>query len=138
MSGIISSLLPNIDEILGVRDTLGAALKEVYLVTRTWSGDEVGEGTPTVEKVRMLPSPGIKQFSAESAALQGGNVQQGDIMLKMISKNSYPDEKVVRCEAPSVNVEKYYEVGGVQYEVKGITEKHLTWSVHLRRRSNQE
>lgn len=135
---IVSDLLSSVDEILALRDTLGAALKPVHLVTRTWSGEEIGDGTTEIEKTQVLPSPRVVQFTAESAALQGGNVQQGDIMLKQISKNSFPDESVVRCEAPARNIEKYYEVGGVQYEVKGITEKHLTWSVHLRRRSNQE
>lgn len=134
---IVSDLKPGLNAILGIRDDLGAALKEVYLVTRSWSGGELGEGDPTEIKVRMLPSPRVVEFKHDLRIKEGGAVQQGDILLKMISKVSFPKQCDVDGSTNSQNVEKFYEVGGILYRVVGVTEKHLTWNVLLRPISNQ-
>lgn len=134
---VIASLLPDLNSILGVRDQVGAALKPVEIVTWTWSGREIGDGDKVVTKVPVTPSPRIVEFAADSRVLQGGAVKAGDIMLKMISKATFPTLVQVDGSVPSRKVEKFYDVGGVQYQVIGVTEKHLTWNVHLRRRSSQ-
>ena len=133
----IKSLLVNADTILGVRDRVGAALKEVFIVTRTWTGDEVGAGQSEDQKDRMLPSPRIVEFTNDVRLNEGGQIKRDDILLKMISKQKYPTENLIDCVSNKKHIEKFYEVGGIRYSVIGVTEKHITWNVLLRRTSKQ-
>ena len=138
MSGIVDSLLTNVDSILGLRDSIGAALKRVDIVTRTWSGTEIGDGTATDVYVQMLPSPRIVVYNNDVRLVEGGAVRQGDILMKMISKNLYQTQAVVELrDNSSPNVEKFYALGGVLYRVVTVTEKHVTWNVLIRRVAQQ-
>ena len=137
MSGIIDSLKDCADSILGVRDGIGAALKPVFLFTRQWSGESPGDGIATDEETQVLPSPRVQDFSHSLSLREGGRVQQGDIFLRGISKNSYPDKNIVSCKSPTKRIEKFYRVGDDLYNVISVVEKHLTWSVQLRRLSSQ-
>ena len=137
MSGIVDDLRSNVDSILGLRDSLGVGLKKVYLVTRTWSGSELGAGTKTITKTQMLPSPHVVEFMDSYKIKEGGAIQQGDIMLKMISKQSYPIRTDVDCTTTAQNIEKFYEVGGILYRVIMVKEKHVVWDIQLRRDSRQ-
>lgn len=137
MSGVISDLLPDIDDILGVRDEIGAALKVVKIYTKTWSGSELGDGTAITTNVTITPSPRVVEFKFDKKIPEGGAVKHGDIFLKQISKNAFPTVADVDCVPANKKIEKYYDVGGIQYECIGVIEKHLTWSVHLRRKSHQ-
>lgn len=134
---VVSDLLSNVDSILGIRDDIGAALKEVWLVTRAWRGSEPGDGTYVETKVRMLPSPRVVEYTDQARIREGGAVQQGDIMLKMISKQSFPEAADIDCSSGDASVEKFYEVGGSLYRVVSVTEKHVTWSVLLRKLTSQ-
>jgi hypothetical protein len=132
---IVSDLLGDVDSILSVRDQIGAALKPVYLVTRTWSGSELGEGTASVTKTQMLPSPRVVEFKHDLRLVEGGFVKAGDILLKMVSKQSYATESLLDGTSNVANVEKLYEVGGILYRPINVREKHVTWTVLLRRLS---
>jgi hypothetical protein len=133
----LAGIRSNLNSILGLRDSLDVALKPVHIVTRTWSGPELGHGTKTEARVRVLPSPRVFEFKNDVRLVEGGTIQQGDILLKMISKQSYPTQNLVDCSVTAENIEKFYEVGGILYRVVAVTEKHLTWSVLLRRLSQQ-
>lgn len=137
MSGVVAGVLANVNSILGLRDSLGAALKDVYLVTRTWSGTELGDGTATDTKVKMVPSPRVVEFKHDTRIVEGGAIKQGDILLKMVSKQTYPTETMVDGKSDIDNVENLYEVGGVLYRVINVKEKHVTWSILLRRLSSK-
>lgn len=137
MSSIVANLKPGLDSILGIRDEIGAALKPVFLVTRTWSGTEIGDGTKKETRSEVRPSPGIRQYTNDLRITEGGAVKQGDVLLKMISKQSFPTEKDVDCSVSSNTVEKFYEVDGILYRVVNVREKHLTWDVLVRRVSDQ-
>lgn len=137
MTSVVSDLLGGVDDILGLRDDIGAALKEVHLVTRSWRGSEPGDGTYVESKVRMLPSPRVVEFTDSHKIREGGAVQQGDIMLKMISKNLYPKAADLDCSSGDAAVERFYEVGGSLYRVVTVTEKHVTWNVLLRKLTAQ-
>jgi hypothetical protein len=137
MSGVISSLKPNIDDILGVRDEVGAALKVCKIVTRSWSGSELGDGTATTASATISPSPRVLEFSFDRKLPDGGAVKHGDIILKLISKNQFSSVDKIDGTVNSPNIEKFYDVGGIKYEVVAVTEKHLWWNVHLRRKSYQ-
>ena len=135
--GVVQGVLENVNSILNHRDLLGAALKPVYFVTRTWSGTELGDGTVTETRSQMLPSPRVVEFSHDVRLTEGGNAKKGDIMLKMVSKQTYPTQDLLDCTTPSANIEKLYEVGGVLYRVANINERHVTWNLLLKRLTQQ-
>lgn len=135
-TGVIDSLLPAIDSILGVRDQIGAVIQPVYLVTRTWSGTQVGDGAATDTEAQLLPSPGLKNFAQDIRLREGGAVKQSDIILTNVSKNSYTEAQL-DGSSTGQNVEKFYRVGAKLYQVINVTEKYVTWDVQLRELTNQ-
>lgn len=134
--GVISDLIPNIDLVLGIRDDLGVALKVVNIVTRTWTGEQCGEGEMSETRVRMLPSPRVVEFKNDLRVREGGAVKAGDVQLKMVSKESYSQTDLDFSNV-SGPVEKFFELGSDLYRPIGLTEKHVCWSVLLRRISDQ-
>lgn len=136
--GVVGSLKSSLDSILGIRDQIGAALMPVYFVTRTWSGTEIGDGNAVEVKVQVLPSPRIVSMSDDSRVVEGGAVQLDDIMLKMISKNTYANKNQVDGTSTDQKIEKFYEVDGLLYKAINVTEKHLYWNVQIRKLSNQK
>lgn len=130
---IYKDLIGDIDSILGVRDDIGAELKHVYLVTRTWSGMEIGDGTSTEVVTQMLPTPRIVELMDDYRIREGGAFQQGDVLLKMVSKQSYVARTDVDCFSNNPSVEKFYRINDIDYRVINVQEKHVTWNVQLRR-----
>lgn len=143
---LIESLLDCSEDILETRDCVGAALKEVFIVTRTWSGDRPGNGQPEDKDERILPTPRVVDYSHDIRLREGGGIKEGDIILKGISKNKYSDENYVRGKTTERNVEVFYQLGGEingenkgeLYKVISVMENYLTWDVQLRRLSSQE
>lgn len=137
MSGVIASLLPSVDAILGIRDSIGAVIDTVYLYTRTWSGSTVGAGTPTDTKTQMLPSPCLKNYAQDLRLKEGGEVKAGDIILKSVSQNSYTEANLDGSSA-GMNIEKFFLVGNKLYQVINVKKRYVTWDVQIRMLSNQE
>jgi len=135
--GIVDDLLPLTDGILGLRDDLGVAKKPVYILTRTWSGAKRGEGLPTDAQVQVLPSPRIVDLSHSLRVREGGAIRQGDLILKMISKQSN-----VRADIDGTvtgdNLERWYHIEGSLYEVISVTERHVDFNVQVRKTSKQK
>ncbi len=119
------------------RDDIGAIKAEVWFVTRTWSGSRIGDGTATETTVQMLPTPNIVDLSHSSRLLEGGVIKQGDILLKSISKLSYPNESDVDCIKSARTDEKFIEIGGYLYQVIHVKSNYHCWDVQVRRLSNQ-
>ncbi len=141
--GIIDSLLPVTDAILGIRDSIGAVIKPVYFLTRTWYTDEdlttaatAPEGFAKDSQIQMLPSPQIKDFSQDIRLREGGAVKAGDIILQNISRNKYG---IADLDGTSTaeNIERFYIVGVKIYQVINVSESYLTFRVQLRELSNQ-
>lgn len=137
MTGIIDGLKDCADDILGIRDDIGAQLKLVYLVTRTWSGSEPGDGTATDAETQLLPTPHVVDYSHNVKIAEGGAFKQGDILLRGISKVAYPAQSSVDLSTEGAGIEKFYRVGELLYKVISIREKHLTWDIQLRKLSDQ-
>ena len=137
MTNFVENLKSDIDSILGIRDEIGAVLKDVYIVTRYWEGSEIGDGNRIDREIKMFPSPRVVEFKNEYKTKEGGSVLNGDIVLKMISKQSYPHRCDVDCSTNEQNIEKFYKVGGIYYRVISVKEKYLVWEVQLRRVSKQ-
>lgn len=130
---LISDLTAIANDILSVRDTIGAAIHQVYFLTRTWSGAEPGDGTATDSAVVMNPSPGLKDLSHKFSIQEPGRYKKGDILLTHVSKQSYPSQDTVRLKNTSANIEKFYRINGDLYVVVEVFEKYITWDVHVRR-----
>jgi hypothetical protein len=133
MAGILDEISEGLDDLLGMRDDLGVALKEVWFVTHVWTGLEPGDGEKVEERKQVLPSPQIVDYSHNLKAMEGGAFEQGDLVLRQISKRKFPDRAEVVRASDSGNVEKFYEVGGELYRVISCTERHLWWNVQVRK-----
>lgn len=136
--GIVENLADGLNDILGLRDSLGVALMPVYLVEREWQGSEIGDGAATETKIQILPSPRIVDMSDDSRVMEGGAVQLDDLLLRGISKVSYPNKIDVDGTSDDQSIERFYEVDGSLYSVIKVKEKHLTWQVQIRKLSNQK
>ncbi len=134
---LIDSLLPNVDDLLGVRDSIGAVLRTVFILTRTWSGKKPGEGVATDTKVQLLPTPDLKDYSHNIRLQEGGSVRQGDIFVRGLSKHKYPKETDIDCSTHSHSVEKFYLIADRLYTVIIVKENYLTWDVQTRKYANQ-
>jgi hypothetical protein len=141
--GILASLLPGINSILSIRDSIGASKQPVYFLNRTWFTD----GTFTVQSTdisgsakdvltQMLPSPQIVTLTQEIKAREGGTVKNGDIMLKMISQESF-NEAALDGSSSANNVENLFIVGVKVYQVVKVTQEYVTWNLVLKELTNQ-
>jgi hypothetical protein len=134
---IVQSLLGVVDTMLGVRDDIGAKIHDVFILTRTWTGERPGDGTDSEERVQILPSPQIVDYSQNLRITEGGAIKSGDIILKNLSRNTYPDESFLDCSTDARNIERYYFINDRQYTVIQVKESYLTWDIHLRKRSDE-
>lgn len=134
--GLISDLTGIADSILGVRDSIGAVIQPVYIVERTWSGTQPGDGTPTDVETQVLPSPAVKDLATDFQAQAAGNYIKGDLVLRGISKQSWPTRVAVDCTSTQKNVEKFYKVANEIYNVFHVEESYITWNVRIRKASH--
>ena len=137
MSNIVSDILSCTDEILGLRDDLGAIKHLVYILTRTWSGTELGNGTATDSIEQILPTPYLVDYSHSLKIREGGKIKEGDIVLKMLSKQTYTDENMIDCSVDNKTTEKYYYINGRLYTVISVTSDYVYWNVHIRKAAKQ-
>lgn len=135
--GLLDGLRANIDSILGVRDSIGATFKTVSILTRTWSGTRVGDGSARDSVVLVSPTPQVTEYGNDVRIQEGGAVKQGDNLVKGISKQSYPLESDIDGSSTDPLVEKFYLLDDKVYTVINVKEKYLTWDVLLRERSDQ-
>jgi hypothetical protein len=133
---IIESLKDCSDAILGIRDGIGADLKKVYIVTRTWSGGEVGEGNVVDSEMILVNTPHIVDLSLNFRALEGGNVKQGDLLLKMVDKQRYPRE-TFEPTTLGKSQERFLRIGEQLYTVISIRERYLQFDIQVRPLSDQ-
>lgn len=136
MSDVISSLKGSINSILAIRDKVGI-IHAVFQVTRHWSGEEIGAGEFRDEKMRMLPTPGFKEYGHDVRLNEAGSVKQGDIILKGISKVNYPSEKDLDCSSSDASIERFWLIDDKEYTTINVKESYLTWDVQVRKRSGR-
>ncbi len=143
-SGIDAAMIEGIDAILAIRDAVGAIIKPVYFVTRTFyrdkemqepaKGPEGSNATDLV--VQLLPTPGMKQFNQDIRLREGGSIKAGDIILKGISKNLFKEQDIDGSTSAK-NIQKFYLIGDKLYQVINVTARHVTFNVQVRELTNQ-
>lgn len=126
-------LLDGIECALEARDDVGAIKAKVYMVTRIWTGSNVGEGEYSDSTEQMLPSPGIQEYSHDLRVKPGGTVQAGDILLKSISRRKYTREQLeLQIPGNQQYMEKFYKVCGKIYEAVSVKMNYATYDVLIR------
>ncbi len=142
-TGIVAGMLQGIDGILNIRDSIGAIIHPVSIVTRTWYTDPdltiaaaQPEGYAKDLVVQLLPSPGMKEFSQDIRLREGGAVKAGDIILTSISRNKY-SKSDLDSDTGSRNVMRLFLIGDKLYQIINITEKYVTFNIQVRELSNQ-
>jgi hypothetical protein len=135
--GIVDDILSVTNEILGLRDDLGAIKHPIYILTRIWSGQERGSGAPTDSVQQILPTPYLVDLSHRINLREGGSLKQGDILLKMLSKQKY-SEAQINCSVSDAKTEKWYYFNGLLYEVVSITEEYVYFNVQVRKATKQK
>lgn len=129
---IVSDILEVIDDYLSLRDELGAVKHPIYILTRKW-GQEKGTGSPVDTKLHILPTPQLVDLTHSLRLKEGGLVKQGDLILKMISKKTYPNETDINCSVSDNVTEKWYLINGWTYEVISVTQDYVWWNVQIRK-----
>lgn len=87
MANLVDKLITKVDKIrqkVNV-DKVGVRRYRLFRVIRTWSGGEVGDGTPTIAEVEILPAPAIT-FGTRDDRLEGnGRVDTGKMIATEVS-----------------------------------------------------
>lgn len=127
------------DELLGLRDCIGAIKSKVYILTRVWSGSEIGDGNPKDSIEQVLPTPYVVDLNYAKRVESGGVFKEGDVMLKHISKQSRPLETDVDLNNKDCNkTEKFYYLDDKLYKVTHVKSDYIYWNVHIRKVTNSK
>lgn len=137
VTGIVDDILSITDSILGLRDELGAIKHPIYILTRTWATQK-GLGTPVDVIAQILPTPYLVDLSHSLNVREGGMVKQGDLLVKMISRQSYMTENLIDCTVSNQLVEKWYYIDSRLYEVISVTRDYVNWNVQIRKTIKQK
>ena len=131
------------DDILSIRDDLGAQKHLVKILKRKGSAvdselDDFNSVDPvdTIE-LEILPSPRIVDYSHSLRMKEGGKIRQGDLIVKMISKNAFPGRSTIDGTSADPSETFYYLVNNELYTVVNVTEDYTWWNVHIRKANNQ-
>lgn len=132
MANLVDDIKAVVDDILGIRDEIGALKYPIYILTRTWPGQK-GVGTPVDVKEQILPSPNLVDLTLRYNSNPAGNVRQSDISLKMISKNKYTEKDIDCSVSDPTKQERWYYINGSLYEVVSVTEEYVYFNVLLKK-----
>lgn len=135
VDGVRSDLLPE----MGIRPY------RVFLVTRTWSGGEVGGGEATDVVVEFDPIPRVHNWndSIVTRLEPCGTIEEGDVIISEMSLSyTHAEIGAGTVEAPGVQVMIRIDEGhGQQTATRFFTHKHapyidreqtMGWLMHLR------
>lgn len=137
MSDIKDCLLDSLDCVLSVREDMGAQLADSFLITRTWSGSRVGDGTFKDTSTPLSPAPEIVDLSHDLRVQMNGTYKSGDLILKSISQKKYSEDDL-RTDTGVKNVEKFIKVGPHFYRTVHVRQRLVTWDLHITKVSQDE
>jgi hypothetical protein len=131
MAGLVDDILETIDDILGIRDELGALKHPIYILTRSWP-EKKGKGEPQDVIEQILPSPNLVDLTERKVVKEAGTTGQADIIIKMVSKNKYVESEI-DCSVDDDKTEKWYYINGKLFEVVGVTEDYVYFNIMLKK-----
>jgi hypothetical protein len=156
--GLLDDLIPVVDSARSVAvDVVGHRPYTVAVIRRTWSGDRVGEGTPTDIEIALNPAPAIVERSSDAPTSMGrvrgvlrpaGAEEEGDVALVGVSFSIpettlyHPSPKLAENEEHFYVIRDAHETGIRQrfYVAKAPPvpdwTKGFGWMVDLRRIEN--
>jgi hypothetical protein len=83
---LADALVGVVDEVRSlIHAELGTRPNRVWLVRRSWSGPEVGEGSPTDTEVEILPPPRVTDLALRATLRPAGREEEGDVLLTEVS-----------------------------------------------------
>lgn len=145
MSSFLDNIRAAVEPCLAIRDEIGVAKDQVFLVTRTWYTDaaltipdtQTQNGYASDMEEQLLPSPNLKTYYADIDLPTGGSIKKGDIKLTGVSRASYrPGD--VDGKTVNPNEERLFRVGGKMYQVIMVAERVVTLEIRLRLLTNQQ
>lgn len=81
----VDSLSSSIDDIRrSIHGSLGTRTYRVQIITRQWSGERIGEGTPSKTVLELDPRPLVSRVSRDRMG-PGGREATGDLVLTEVS-----------------------------------------------------
>ncbi|MEL6346883.1 MAG: hypothetical protein AAFV53_27470 [Myxococcota bacterium] len=134
MSTLRDDIIPVIDEGRRLADELGLRRQTVVIRTRTWSGSEVGRGTPTDVDLTLSPTPKVRRLALRIIAASGGTFEQGDRQVTKISA-TYDREQLDGSELTEAQ-ELLWLINGEEHTLVGTPEeKNFEWRCVVRHRN---
>jgi hypothetical protein len=98
-ANLVDEMVTVADEARALRGELGADPYRIYVVVRTWSGTEPGDGTPVdVEARELTPTPLVAELDLQRRWAPHGNDEAGMVRLHEVSL-TYTQPELV----PSIN-----------------------------------
>jgi hypothetical protein len=125
-------LIPVVDEMRELVDDLGLRRNTVETRLRTWSGGELGLGTPTDVDTELDPKPKVAEPSPWLLESSGGKYESGDLIVSRISATY--DEDDLTGGTLAAAAEWFVLIDGDPYRVvSAATERNFEWRLHVRR-----
>lgn len=143
---LVSELISSLDSVLKIREDLGAEKHFVYILKRENPAPKELEGfgekgqIKDILELKIFPSPRIMDYSHSLRLKEGGNIRQGDLVLKMISKNQYKKEDIDLSlkSGESKEIQRYYYINKEIYNLISITEDHCWFNIQVRKVSDSK
>lgn len=128
-NGLYNAIIPSLNTILGIREQL-AYKGRVYYVTRTYDAQGL---TYTDTEVEITPVPNVYERSEIFKNRNFGSGEYGDIVVKSISKATYPDGTVLETKTDPAQplVNHLYRFKESYYTCIKVKEKLFTWQLEL-------
>lgn len=142
MTTFRDAILPALDTIRGIPDTLGLRRFTVTSVVRTWSGTRVGLGTNTDAPSKMSVSLGnakirVRQLSQKEIVASGGFYADQDLRIGPITPpytGSAGDNNSIGIFDPEPSggaVELFFHIEGPEMPAGGLWMKKISQTVTL-------
>lgn len=117
-------------------DLTGRRLHDWVVVTRTWSGSQLGEGTFTDVELAITPKPKLTLPEPTMTTHEGGAFEIGDLIINKVSARKYTRSQLgdPTPAAPLANnvIQFWRKDGDEAYDVISTELRYLHWRVHLR------
>ena len=126
--GLLDDIEGSVADALSVKDDLGLKKANVYFYRK-----EDDEEDATWKQI--LPTPSIKDFSHDVRLLEGGSVQQGDLILRGFPRSLYSESDLETATEEGTTT-LYWVINDRPYTTVSIVKKMLTWNVQVRRVEN--